>query len=261
MEPKALSQLPVPAYRYFESVTSTNDVALTWAKAGAPNGGLVVADTQTAGRGRMARRWITPPHSALAFSLILRPTAEEMQKPALFSPLGGLALSIALESKFGLHPGIKWPNDVLLGRKKTAGVLAESVWQAGKPHAVILGIGVNVGLASVPPADQVQFPATCIEAAVGHRVDRWEVLETLLHCLLDWRKRMTTAAFLEAWEKRLAFIGEQVQLLQPNQKIVRGSMAGITPQGDVRLVLADGTQHSFAAGDIHLRLINENPVQ
>lgn len=261
MEPEILSRLPVPAYRYYASATSTNDLALAWAASGAPDGALVVADTQTAGRGRMSRRWITPPGSALALSLVLRPTPQEMAKPALFSPLGGLALSIALESRFALHPAIKWPNDVLLNGQKTAGVLAESAWQDGKPLAVVLGIGVNVGLASVPPADQVQFPATCIQAAAGKPVDRYELLDALLTALFAWRKQLPAPAFLQAWEERLAFVGEQVQLIQPEQKPITGRLAGITPQGDLRLELPDGTLNSFAAGDVHLRRIDKNPVQ
>ena len=253
MEPEALSRLPVPAYRYYESATSTNDLALVWAESGAPDGALVIADTQTAGRGRMERRWITPPDSALAFSLVLRPSAQELAKPALFSPLGGLALSSALESHFGLHPAIKWPNDVLLDRKKTAGVLAESAWQDGKALAIVLGIGVNVGLASVPPADEVQFPASCIEAAVGKPVDRYDLLAAILGALFEWRKQLVNPAFLQAWQDRLAFVGEQVQIIQPDQKSIKGRLAGISPQGDVRLTLADGTERSFAAGDVHLR--------
>ncbi|MDX9864175.1 MAG: biotin--[acetyl-CoA-carboxylase] ligase [Anaerolineaceae bacterium] len=261
MEPEALSRLPVPAHRYYASVTSTNDLALAWAASGAPDGALVVADTQTAGRGRMSRRWITPPGSALAFSLVLRPTAQELAKPALFSPLGGLALSIALESRFNLHPAIKWPNDVLLDGRKTAGVLAESTWQNGKPQAIILGIGVNVGLASAPPADQVQFPATCIEAAAGKPVDRFDLLAALLTALFTWREQLPTPAFLQAWEKRLAFVGEQVQLIQPDQQTITGRLTGITPQGGLCLTLPDGTQTSFAAGDVTLRRIGKNPVQ
>ncbi len=261
MEPEILSRLPVPAYRYYESATSTNDLALAWAASGAPDGALIVADTQTAGRGRLSRRWITPPDSALAISLVLRPTELEMAKPALFSPLGGLALSIALESLFDLHPAIKWPNDVLLNGQKTAGVLAESTWQGGQPLAIVLGIGVNVGLASVPPADEVMFPATCIEAAAGKPVDRYDLLAALLTALLAWREKLPTPAFLLAWEERLAFVGEQVQLIQPDQKTITGRLAGITPQGDLRLTMPDGTQNSFAAGDVHLRRIGKNPVQ
>jgi BirA family transcriptional regulator, biotin operon repressor / biotin---[acetyl-CoA-carboxylase] ligase len=261
MEPEALSCLPVPAYRYYESVSSTNDLAQTWAASGAPDGALIVADTQTAGRGRLSRRWLTPPGCALAFSLVLRPTEQELDKPALFSPLGGLALSIALESRYNLHPAIKWPNDVLLDDRKTAGILAESVWQEGKPQAIILGIGVNVGLASVPPVDEVQFPATCIEAAVGKPVDRYALLAALLEALFTWRRQLPSPAFLRAWQNRLAFIGEQVQLIQPDQKTITGRLSGISPQGDLRLTLADGAQSSFSAGDVHLRRIGKNPVQ
>jgi BirA family transcriptional regulator, biotin operon repressor / biotin---[acetyl-CoA-carboxylase] ligase len=255
MDPELLSRLPLPAYRYYETVTSTNDLALAWAESGAPDGAMVIADTQTAGRGRMSRRWITPPDSALAFSLVLRPMAQEMTKPALFSPLGGLALSIALESRYGLRPAIKWPNDVLLGGKKTAGVLAESAWQGGKPLAIILGIGVNVGLASVPPAGEVRFPATCIEAAAGKPVDRYDLLASMLGSLFEWRKQLTSPAFLLAWQERLAFIEEQVQIIQPNQESIKGRLTGITPQGDVCLTLDNGTERSFAAGDVHLRQI------
>ena len=261
MEPEALSRLPVPAYRYYQSVPSTNDLALAWAASGAPDGALIVADTQTAGRGRLSRRWITPPDSALAFSLVLRPTEQEMEKPALFSPLGGLALSIALESRYKLQPTIKWPNDVLLNDRKTAGILAESTWQDGKPLAVVLGIGVNVGLGSVPPADEVQFPATCIEAAAGKPVDRYDLLAALLTALFAWRKQLSAPSFLQAWQDRLAFVGEQVQLIQPDQKTITGRLAGITPQGDLRLTLPDGTENHFAAGDVHLRRIGKNPVQ
>ena len=258
MEPETLSRLPVSAYRYYESVTSTNDLALAWAESGAPDGALVIADTQTAGRGRMSRCWMTPPASALAFSLVLRPSTQEMTKPALFSPLGGLALSVALESRFGLHPAIKWPNDVLLNGRKTAGILAESAWQDGTPLAIVLGIGVNVGLASVPPADELQFPATCIEAAVGKPVDRYELLAALLSALFEWRQQLALPAFLQAWQERLAFVGEQVQIIQSDQKIIRGCLTGISPQGDVCLTLADGTESSYSAGDVHLRQIGNS---
>lgn len=261
MEPEILSRLPVPAYRYYESVSSTNDLALAWAASGAPDGALIIADTQTAGRGRLSRRWITPPDSALAISLVLRPTEQEMEKPALFSPLGGLALSIALESRYKLQPTIKWPNDVLLNNRKTAGILAESTWQDGKPLAIVLGIGVNVGLTSVPPADEVQFPATCIEAAVDKPLDRYDLLSALLVAFFEWREQLPAPAFLRAWKERLAFVGEQVQIIQPEQKSITGRLAGITPQGDLRLVLPDGTENYFSAGDVHLRRIGKNPVQ
>src|SRR5512142_3320319 len=123
-----LSGLPVAHIRCFDTVGSTNDEALAWAAAGAQDGCLVVADQQTLGRGRLNRRWITRPGAALAFSLIFQPGPEEIERMGFFSPLGALAISQALEEKLGLSPEIKWPNDVLLMGRKTAGILVEAAW-------------------------------------------------------------------------------------------------------------------------------------
>ena len=119
-----LTGLPLGGLRYFDSIGSTNDEALAWARAGAPDYSLVVADTQTAGRGRLQRRWVTNPGAALAFSLVLWPAPQERQCLPRFSPLGAVAVRQALAVVFGLPAEIKWPNDVLLGRCKVAGVLA-----------------------------------------------------------------------------------------------------------------------------------------
>src|SRR5664279_6508775 len=109
-----LTGLPLGGLRYFDSIGSTNDDALAWARAGAPDFSLVVADAQTAGRGRLLRRWITNPGSALAFSLVLRPSTQESECLPRFSPLGAVAVRQALADLFGLPAEIKWPNDVLL---------------------------------------------------------------------------------------------------------------------------------------------------
>ncbi|MEN4100610.1 MAG: biotin--[acetyl-CoA-carboxylase] ligase, partial [Anaerolineaceae bacterium] len=118
-----LAGLPVSELRYFDSIGSTNDEALRWAEQGAPDAALVVADTQTAGRGRMDRRWVTRPGVALAFSLALRPTPVEASALGLFSPLGALAVAAALRENYGLLAEVKWPNDVLLERRKCCGIL------------------------------------------------------------------------------------------------------------------------------------------
>ncbi|MBI3739624.1 MAG: biotin--[acetyl-CoA-carboxylase] ligase, partial [Chloroflexi bacterium] len=145
---KALSSLPLGGLRYFESIGSTNDEALAWATEGARDLSLVVADEQTAGRGRSGRKWLTPPGSALAFSLILRPTEAERTRPARTTGLSALALSDSLRTR-GLAAQIKWPNDVLISGKKVAGILVESVWTGDALDASILGMGVNVLAASV----------------------------------------------------------------------------------------------------------------
>src|SRR5512147_2731704 len=124
---KALLKLPLGDVRYFDSIGSTNNEALAWAAGGARDMSLVIADEQMAGRGRLDRKWYTPKGTALAFSLILRPTAEEKPFLTRIVGLAALAVADALRTR-GLVVLIKWPNDVLLEGRKVAGILVESVW-------------------------------------------------------------------------------------------------------------------------------------
>ena len=163
---KTLSKLNIGGLRYFDSIGSTNDEALAWAAAGARDLSIVIADEQTQGRGRLDRKWFTPKGSALAFSLILRPTAT--LRPHLSRTVGLAALSIAETcSRLGLAPRIKWPNDILLNGKKTAGILIENVWSGDDVDSLVIGMGINVHKASVPPAELLQFPATSLEDELG----------------------------------------------------------------------------------------------
>src|ERR1044071_7260555 len=155
---KALAQLPLGDVRYFDSIGSTNNEALAWAASGVRDLSLVIAEEQTAGRGRLDRKWFTPRGTALAFSLILRPTPEE--KPYLTRVVGLAALAVAdsLRTR-GLVAQIKWPNDVLLNGRKVSGILVESVWSGEEVDCVVTGIGMNVLKDSVPSTELLQFPA------------------------------------------------------------------------------------------------------
>ena len=164
----------VPECRYLLRTDSTNRVAMAWASQGARHGALVLADFQTAGRGRLGRDWTAPPGSSLLFSLILRPRVGPDSWP-LLSLAAGVAVCEAL-AEFGLQAGLKWPNDVLLGGKKTAGILAEA---AG--GVVILGIGVNVGRLELP--EHIGETATSLETFAGRPFNRLEVLSRLVSAL------------------------------------------------------------------------------
>ena len=122
----------------------------------------------------------------------------------MFSPLAGLGVAVALEN-LGLSPQIKWPNDVLLARRKVCGILAEAAWVGDQLQALVLGVGVNVASSSVPPDDQVIFPATCVEAAAGRAVDRLDLLREILRAIFEWRSRLAQPEFIDAWQSRLAF--------------------------------------------------------
>jgi BirA family transcriptional regulator, biotin operon repressor / biotin---[acetyl-CoA-carboxylase] ligase len=250
--------LPVPEVRFFDRIGSTNNEALQWAEEGAPDGALVVADMQTAGRGRMDRRWVTRPGVALAFSLISRPTRAESGALGLFSPLGALAVAEALVQGYGLPAQVKWPNDVLLNRRKVCGILVEAVWMGSVMQSVVIGIGVNVAPQAVPPDDEVIFPATSVEDVLGKPVDRLELLRKILEQLFTWRARLDSPEFLQAWDAHLAFKDEWVEVQPPGQPAVVGKLSGLAPAGDLRLVSPAGTVITVAAGDLRLGPFNDD---
>jgi BirA family biotin operon repressor/biotin-[acetyl-CoA-carboxylase] ligase len=257
---ETLSDLPLGGVRFFNRTGSTNDVALAWAAAGAPDLALVYAEEQTAGRGRGNRRWFTPPGAALAFSLVLRPLPSEEQCVALFSALGALAVCEVVAA-LGLSPQIKWPNDVLLNRRKVCGILAESVWTGEKVDSIVVGIGVNIKAEAIPPPEQLNFPATYLEAEltlqkpkdVISTSDRPALLRGILQAMIYWRGLMATDVFRHAWESRLAFRGEQVEVWSLGQAVGVGQVDGLEEDGSLRLRSLQGEIFKIPFGEIHLR--------
>ncbi|MGA2502920.1 MAG: biotin--[acetyl-CoA-carboxylase] ligase [Anaerolineales bacterium] len=249
---KILSDIPLGGLRTFEQVGSTNDTALAWAADGAPDLAMVYADEQKSGRGRGDRRWFTPPGAALAFSLINRPSTAEEQSIPLFSGLGAIAVCEALGLR-GLHPEIKWPNDVLLDRRKVCGILAEAVWMGEKVDCIILGIGVNVNPGSVPSSEKLNFPATCVETVLGKSVDRLVLLRDILQALLYWRSLLTKDVFPAAWNKYLAFRGEQVEIHSQGVPARTGQVDGLERDGSLRLRSQDGQFFLMQFGEVQLR--------
>ncbi len=257
---EALSDLPLGGVRFFNRTGSTNDVALAWAAVDAPDLSLVYAEEQTAGRGRGTHTWFTSPNAALAFSLVLRPLPGQQQSIPLFSALGAVAVSDVLAAQ-GLHPEIKWPNDVLLNRRKACGVLAESIWTGDKVDSIVLGIGVNIKPESVPPADQLNFPATCLEAEailqdsrnVSGAFDRLVILRKVLQSILHWRGLLETDNFIHMWESLLAFRGEQVEIRRDGQGVSLGQLDGLERDGSLRLYSPQGDVFTIQFGEVHLR--------
>lgn len=253
---EALSRTPVAAFRAFETIGSTNDEALSWADAGAEDFSLVISDEQTKGRGRFNRHWVSRPGSSLAFSLLLKPSPGEIEDLSLFAPLCGLAVHDALKSLFDINPQIKWPNDILVERKKCCGILVEAAWIDGSPNAVILGIGINITRDSVPPAGGQLFSAACIEEFVPSPVDRFRVLQQVLLNIQKWRPLLGAPPFFAHWTEHLAFLGEQVMIVQSEKQSIIGIEKGIDPHGNLVLLLENNEEKAFEVGDVHLRPLN-----
>lgn len=153
--------------RYLAETDSTNRVAGQWAAGGAPHGCLVVADYQSAGRGRLDRRWLAPPATSILASLVLRPQLP-LKQWSLIGLAGAAALAEYLHGQ-GVSSGVKWPNDVLLGERKVAGLLAEA-----SGEVLVLGLGVNVAQAAFP--EEIAGIATSLQDHTGRRFARWDVL-------------------------------------------------------------------------------------
>jgi BirA family biotin operon repressor/biotin-[acetyl-CoA-carboxylase] ligase len=247
---KALTDLPLGEQRYLASTGSTNDLALAWATEGAPDLSVVYADEQTMGRGRKGRKWLTPSGSSLALSLVLRPEEREQVHVALFSGLGALAVRDALE-KAGLKAEIKWPNDILVNRRKLAGVLAEAVWTGEDVDSIVIGIGINVLRDAVPQADDALFPPTSVESE-GGTADRATLLHDLLAALLTLRPQVGTPEFIAAWDGALAFRGEPVRIWRDEGESLSGVVAGLETDGGLMLTLPDGSSRKISFGEVHL---------
>jgi BirA family biotin operon repressor/biotin-[acetyl-CoA-carboxylase] ligase len=250
----ALADLPLPSIKYYETIDSTNNEALAWVEHGAAEYSLVFADNQTAGRGRLNRRWVTHSGSALSFSVILHPSPDEAPLLPLFSPLGALAVASALTGDFGASGvEVKWPNDVLIHRRKVCGVLAETVWLGDRPQSIIIGIGINITPRSIPPSNEVIFPAACVESALGGSINRFGFLASVLRSLINWRNQLGSVTFCKAWEHQLAFKGEVVRVEEEGQPPVVGYLLGIAPNGHLQLKTQDDKFLDVAFGDVHLR--------
>ena len=239
-------QLPDP-FRLLvrESSPSSNDELRELAAAGAPDGQILLALRQTAGRGRRGASWHASPGDSLAFSVLLRPA----EPPALWPRLAlatGLAVAEALES-FSLRPGIKWPNDVWLARRKVAGILVE-----GGPGFAIVGIGINVNTADFP--SEIASIATSMRLVAGEPFDPAEVLVALIRRIAR-RCRQIDMEFPEVIagiRSRCVLTGETVTL-QKSNGIESGRVEGIGDGGELLLQSASGIERIIQADDVRIR--------
>jgi BirA family biotin operon repressor/biotin-[acetyl-CoA-carboxylase] ligase len=244
-----------PLY-FYDTIGSTNDVADKFARDGSPHGTLVVADEQTAGRGRAGRAWYTPPNCAIAMSLVLRPETTHLPVLARLSALGAVAMAHAIE-RAGAEVAIKWPNDILIAGKKVGGVLAECSWLGSDLAFAVLGIGVNIREGSIPDDADIDFPATYLEDVVGERVDRAEFLFAVLDGIGVWYPKMGTRAFIEAWDRRLAYRGREV-VVREGQSEIDGVLVGISEDGRLDLITNTGEHVEVMFGDMKMRPVDKS---
>jgi BirA family biotin operon repressor/biotin-[acetyl-CoA-carboxylase] ligase len=233
---------------HYVTLDSTNQHALAAARDGAAAGLVVVADEQTAGRGRLGRTWVAPPGAALLLSVLLRPRIAPDQLHRL-TVAGALAMAEAVEIVCGLRPSLKWPNDLLVGERKLAGVLAEADIDGVDVKAVVVGIGLNVQWDELP-SDLAGIATSC-SAETGRPVSRTDVLDAFLR-RATVRFGDLDAAFVE-YRTRLATLGRAVRVELASGS-VRGIAVDIKPDGTLLVETAvDGVVEITAGDVVHLR--------
>ncbi|MBN9609167.1 MAG: biotin--[acetyl-CoA-carboxylase] ligase [Actinobacteria bacterium 69-20] len=239
---------------HVDETGSTNADLVAQAALGAPDHTVLVADVQRAGRGRLGRSWVAPPGTALLFSVLLRPRAVPPQRLGWIGAILGMAICTAIETATGLKADLKWPNDVLIGGRKVAGILAEL-----GSDALVIGAGINVTLdaADLPRPDATSLQ---LAGAAAYSCDRAALLGAVLGNLDGLLARWEAAegdidrsGLRAEYLARSATVGRRVTVHLPDGRTVTGIATDIATTGAI-VVDADGRPQSFTAGDVqHLR--------
>jgi BirA family transcriptional regulator, biotin operon repressor / biotin---[acetyl-CoA-carboxylase] ligase len=239
--------------RVFEQTTSTNDVIEKLARDGVKEGVVVFAESQTRGRGRLGRKWISPAHKGLWFSILLRPDLRPQETTQL-TVASATALRRAIQTETGLKPEIKWPNDILVGGKKIAGILTELSAELDKVRYVILGIGIDVNLNANELPAELRKTATSLKIESDEIISRAELAVAVLRELdLDYARICggKFSAVADEWEAHCATIGKNVTVHIGDRKI-RGRAESLDDDGALLLRTEHGHLERIIGGDVTL---------
>ncbi|MEI6207271.1 MAG: biotin--[acetyl-CoA-carboxylase] ligase [Desulfuromonadales bacterium] len=231
---------------------STNADAFQLAEEGAPEGTVVMADAQTAGKGRRGRVWSSPEGVNLYCSVLLRPLIMPHEAPQL-TFLSAVAVARAIEKTTTLAPEIKWPNDVLITGRKVAGLLNEMSAETDGINFVILGIGVNLNMTADQFPDDLRHPATSLLLESGSKVVRTSFADIMLQELDTLYTDFLTFGFApvrQEWQRRCNANGRRVVVCEAGTEVASGMFAGIDEDGALLLQTGKGTTERIVSGDV-----------
>ena len=221
---------------YYEEIGSTNDEAFRLGLAGAPEGTALIANSQSAGKGRMQRVWYSPAGSNIYTSIILRPQIEPARAPQI-SILAGVAVADILESYCPDRIKLKWPNDVLINGKKVCGILSQMKTIVSEVDFIILGIGINVNISYNEFPKEICNIATSLAIETGREISRQELIISLYENLAKWYKQILKDGFGRIKEKWF------------QEEAVSGKAIGLDEDGSLILLAAGNKKLKVSAGD------------
>ncbi|MCI5954738.1 MAG: biotin--[acetyl-CoA-carboxylase] ligase [Lachnospiraceae bacterium] len=238
---------------FYETINSTNLRAKLDADNGAPEGALVVADMQTAGRGRRGRTWSSPAGLNVYFTLILKPRYVP-DKASMVTLVMALAVAEGIRETCGVEAGIKWPNDIVVNGKKVCGILTEMSVEKDFIHHVVIGVGINVGLQEFAP--ELADTATSLQAECGRKVPKAALVANIMKAFEKYyesfREKTDLSDLVDSYNKMLVNRGKTVRVLDPKGEY-SGVAEGINELGELLVELPDGHVENVYAGEVSVR--------
>ena len=240
---------------FFESIDSTNTAARELAKQGAPSGTVLIADRQTGGRGRMGRSFHSPGGLGLYFSLILRPECRAAELMHLTCAVA-VAACDAVEKAVGLHPGIKWTNDLVHGRQKLGGILTELGLKAdGTVDYAIIGIGINCCHRPEDFPEEIRPIAASLSMVTGKPADRSRLAAALMEILWDMDQHLLSGqeSMLKRYRADCITLGQEVSLVQAAGDVRYATALDIDNEGGLIVRFSDGHVETVTSGEVSIR--------
>lgn len=238
---------------YFEETDSTNNQAKRLAEAGAVHGTLVAAEQQSAGKGRRGRSWSSPPGTGIFMSLVLKPELKP-ECASMLTLVAALSVAKAVEKVTGLKPMIKWPNDLVVNRKKVTGILTEMSAKPGKIHYIVIGIGINVNMEEFPA--EIKQTATSLRLEAGHVISREELMAAFLKYFEEdfgrFEKTSDLSLLLDDYNRRLINRGNAVRILDPAGEY-SGKALGINEKGGLMVERENHDIEVITSGEVSVR--------
>ncbi len=239
---------------FLEVTDSTNRVVAEFARRGAPEGLLVAADAQNSGRGRMARKWFSPPGCNLYFSFLLRPRTPPRCVPQV-ALIAAVALAHAVEALVSeISVALKWPNDLFVAGRKAAGILCEMEAEPDLVRHLVVGVGVNVNIPQREFPSEFAASATSLRVAAGRPVSRTALLASFLnHFEPAWEEWLAhgLAPFLAEW-RRLSLLDGRRIAVENGCETIRGTVIGLSPEGGLLVQTPDAGPRAVMSGDAHV---------
>lgn len=240
---------------WFDSIGSTNTLAKELAAQGAPQGTVLIADHQTGGRGRRGRSFHSPAGTGIYMSVILRPDCSPQELMHL-TCAAAVALCDAVEVSCGIRPGIKWTNDLVIGKRKLAGILTElGLSPDGKVDYAIIGIGINCCQSESDFPKEIRSIAGSLHSVTGSAIDRAKVAATMIDALYRMNAVLLTekASILNRYRADCITIGKEISLVKADGSVRHGTAAGVDDNGALLVRFPDNSTEAVNSGEVSVR--------